>query len=182
MIKVFTGPMYSDKSNSLIEEYKKIWNKDRVVCFKPSKDTREFSKIHSRNNDTDIPCIVIKDLSDIVMHVNKDTTTIFIDEIQFLTGNPEQLLFYSIYMNMDIYVAGLSLTSEQSPFGIMPEVLAVADEIVHLTACCSDCNRKTATLTYCLENKEEEVLVGSSMYIPLCRDCLVKRKDKVLRR
>ena len=179
MIKVFTGPMYSDKSNSLIEEYKKIWNKDRVVCFKPSKDTREFSKIHSRNNKTEIPCIVIKDLSDIIMHIDNNTSTIFIDEIQFLTGNPECLLYYSIYMNIDIYIAGLSLTSEQSTFGIMPGVLAVADEVVHLKACCSDCNKKEAIYTYCLQEKSNDILVGSSMYIPLCRNCLVRRKDKI---
>ena len=112
------------------------------------------------------------------MHIDKNTTTIFIDEIQFLTGNPEALLFYSIYMNIDIYIAGLSLTSEQSTFGIMPEVLAVADEVVHLKACCSDCNKKEAVYTYCLEDKTNEVLVGSSMYIPLCKSCLVRRKDK----
>ena len=29
MIKVFTGPMYSAKSNSLIEEYNKIQNRKR---------------------------------------------------------------------------------------------------------------------------------------------------------
>lgn len=178
MIKVFTGPMYSDKSNCLIEEYKKIWDKSRVVCFKPSKDTREFSKIHSRSNDTEIECHVIKDLSDMIMYIDKNTTTIFIDEIQFLTGNPEGLLFYSIYMDMDIYISGLSLTSEQSPFGIMPGVLAVADEIVHLKAYCSDCNKKEATFSYCLEEKQGDVLVGSSMYVPLCPKCLRKRKDR----
>ena len=176
MIKVFTGPMYSDKSNSLIEEYKKIWDKSRVLCFKPSKDTREFSKIHSRNNALDIPCIVIKDLSEIAYHIQENTSAIFIDEIQFLTGNPELLLLYSIDRDIDIYVAGLSLTSEQTPFGIMPEVLAYADEVVHLQACCSDCNKHNATLTYCLEEKTGDILVGSSMYVPLCAPCLVKRK------
>lgn len=178
MIKVFTGPMYSDKSNSLIEEYKKIWDKSRVLCFKPSKDTREFSKIHSRNNSLDIPCIVIKDLSEINNYLQDNTSTIFIDEVQFLTGNPELLLLYSIDRDIDIYIAGLSLTSEQTPFGIMPEVLAYADEVVHLQACCSDCNKHNATLTYCLEEKTGDILVGSSMYVPLCAPCLVKRKTR----
>ena len=178
MIKVFTGPMYSDKSNSLIEEYKKIWDKSRVLCFKPFEDTREFSKIHSRNNSLDIPCTVINDLSEIADYIQDNTSTIFIDEIQFLTGDPELLLLYSIDRNIDIYAAGLSLTSEQRPFGIMPYVLTYADEVVHLQACCSDCNKHNATLTYCLEEKTGDILVGSSMYVPLCAPCLVKRKTR----
>ena len=86
------------------------------------------------------------------------------------------LLYLSIVKNIDFYIAGLSLTSEQIPFGIMPNILAVADEIVHLKASCSDCNKTNAIYTYCLEEKENDILVGSTMYIPLCRDCLCKRR------
>ena len=58
--------MYSAKSSRLINEYNNIWNKSRVKLFKPSKDTREFSKIHSRDSKSDIPCKVISDLNDMV--------------------------------------------------------------------------------------------------------------------
>lgn len=177
MIKVITGPMYSAKSSRLISEYNNIWNKDRVMLFKPSKDVREFSRIHSRDSKKDIPCLVISDLSDILNKINDSTSTIFIDEIQFLTGSVDVLTSLSIDKEIDFYIAGLSQTSEQKPFGIMPDVLAVADEIEHCVAYCFDCNKHNAKYTYCLEDKKDEVLVGNSMYIPLCVQCLNKRRN-----
>ena len=178
MIKVFTGPMYADKSKNLIDEYSKIWNKQRVLCFKPSKDTREYSEIHSRNSNINIKAIVISSLDDILVYLDDTISTIIIDEVQFLTGNVSILNDLSIIRDIDIYIAGLSMTSELEPFGIMPEVLSIANEIVHLKAYCSDCNKYNAEYTYCLEEKDEDILVGSSMYIPLCQKCLVKRRLK----
>lgn len=176
MIKVITGPMYSAKSSRLINEYNNIWNKSRVKLFKPSKDTREFSKIHSRDSKSDIPCKVISDLNDILKEIDDNTSTVFIDEVQFLTGSVDVLTSLSVDNGIDFYIAGLNQTSEQKPFGIMPDILAVADEIEHCVAYCYDCNKHNAKYTYCLQNKTEDVLVGSTMYIPLCSQCLYKRK------
>lgn len=178
MIKVITGPMYSAKSSRLISEYNNIWNKDRVKCFKPSKDTREFSRIHSRDSKSDIPCKVISDLNDIVEYIDENTSTVFIDEVQFLTGSVKVLSELSL-KGVDFYIAGLNQTSEQKPFGIMPDVLAVADEIEHCVAYCYDCNKHNAKYTYCLQDKNEDVLVGNNMYIPLCSSCLYKRNMEV---
>ena len=79
-----------------------------------------------------------------------------------------------IYNNIDIYIAGLDLTSELTPFNIMPNILAIATEVYKLKARCQDCG-KEAEYTYCLVEKNEEVMVGNSEYVPLCRDCLGKR-------
>lgn len=177
MIKVYTGPMYSGKSKRLIEEYNKIWNKDRVICFKPSKDTRELSKIRSRDSNININAIVIRSLEDILEYVEDDITAIFIDEIQFLDGDVNVLLNLSIDRDIDIYISGLSLTSELSPFGIMPRILSIANKVEHLEAVCSVCNKLKAEYTYCLQDKSEDILVGSSMYIPICKDCLRRKRD-----
>lgn len=175
MIKVFTGPMYSAKSNSLIEEYNKIWDKARVICFKPSKDTRDFSKLYSRDNKETIKAKVIKDISEIKDNLEENTSTVFIDEVQFLTGNAAEILYISIHNNIDFYIAGLNLTSELKPFGIMPDILAIADEVVHLKACCAECNKRNAIYTYCLVDKQDDVLIGSNQYQPICSSCLQKK-------
>lgn len=176
MIKVFTGPMFSGKSTALIETYTSIWNKSTCVCFKPSKDNRDYSKLYSRNIKQRVDAIVIKDLSEITNHIDCTTRTIFIDEIQFLTGNVKVLVDLSINKDIDVYVAGLNMTSEQVPFGLMPHVMAVADEIQLCKATCYDCNRP-AQYTYCLLPKQDEVMVGNNEYIPLCKSCLHKRME-----
>jgi thymidine kinase len=179
MINVFSGPMFSGKSSLLIEEYNKIWNKKNILCFKPVKDTRDNGVLKTRNSEEGIPSVCINDLKEIKKFVNKNTKTIFIDEIQFINGDAQELLNLSIKKEIDIYVAGLNLTSEQKNFGIMPSILAIADEITITKAVCFDCNKPIAAYTY-YENddKSGEILVGNDGYIPLCGKCLNSRHKK----
>ena len=179
MIKVFTGPMFSGKSTALIETYASIWNKETCMCFKPSKDNRDFSRLYSRNIKKPVDALVVKDLSEIPKLLKDNTRTLFIDEIQFLTGDVKVLVDLSVNNDIDVYVAGLNMTSEQKPFGLMPQVMAVADEIQICKATCFDCNRP-AQYTYCIADKTEEILVGSKEYIPLCKTCLNKRNGGML--
>lgn len=178
MIKVFTGPMYAAKSLGLIQAAKVRKKKDidNVVCFKPSKDTRDMSVIRSRAIEDTLDAYVIQDLSQIKDYITENTDTVIIDEVQFLSGDARELLWLTIYNKIDIYIAGLDMTSEMTPFNIMPDVLSIASEVVKLKARCEDCG-KDAEYTYCLVEKNEEVLVGSSEYIPLCRDCLGERLE-----
>ena len=176
MIKVFTGPMYAAKSLGLIQAatVRKKKDKDNVVCFKPSKDTRDKSQIRSRAIEATLDAYVIQDLSQIKEYITDDTDTIIIDEVQFMSGDVQELLWLTIYNKIDIYIAGLDMTSEMTPFNIMPDILAIATDVVKLKARCQDCSNE-AEYTYCLVEKNEDVLVGSSEYIPLCRECLRER-------
>ena len=83
MITIFTGPMFSGKSNRLIDEYEKFYNKEDILVLKPVKDTRTTSKIRARGRNIDIQAISIKDLSDIYNIISsdkyKDNRAIFID-------------------------------------------------------------------------------------------------------
>lgn len=69
------------------------------------------------------------------------------------------------------------MTSEQKPFGIMPNILAVSDEIEICKGYCTICNR-LASYTYFEGNKDNDIVVGDSLYINLCEDCLRKRRIK----
>ncbi|MDD4187308.1 MAG: hypothetical protein PHX04_00825 [Bacilli bacterium] len=176
MIKVITGPMFSGKSDELLDEYNKKYHKSKILLFKPFIDTRDYGIIKTRCNK-EVKAILIKDLKDIKKYLNKKITTIFIDEANLLTGNVQILLDLSIKKDIDIFIAGLNQTSEQEPFGIMPEILAVADQIVTKKASCNDCNRD-AIYSYYDGKKVKTVLVGNENYIALCSNCLKKRKSK----
>ena len=174
MITIYTGPMFSGKSTRLFQEYNKFYNKDSLLVLKPEKDTRTPKTITCRVSSTDIDAISINDLADIKDIINSDkyknNKVVFIDEAQFLTGDVSILSELSIN-GYDFYISGLNQTSEQKPFGIMPDLMAVADNIELIKAKCKICN-KEAGYTYCITPKENDIMVGSNQYISICRDCL----------
>ena len=81
------------------------------------------------------------------------------------------------FIDLDIYIAGLNMTSEQAPFGIMPQLLSIADEIEILHASCNECNRD-AIYTYYDGKKKGDILVGNDNYIALCARCLRRKKNE----
>lgn len=177
MIKTFTGPMHSGKTKAMIDVYNGIYNKEHVACFKPSKDSRELGLITSKDYDQQIPAILVDRFEDILMHVDDKISTIFIDEVQMIEGNVSVLSYLSIVKDMDIYVAGLNMTSEQDPFLVMPYILAISDEVEIIKASCFDCGRG-ATYTYYDGVKTDAILVGDANYIPLCPRCIMKRRGE----
>lgn len=177
MITTFIGPMFSGKSDKLIEIYNSIYNKKTIFTFKPYLDTRDDCYIKSRNKDNDIPSFSINwfDEIDNIVHNSKDIggKVILIDEAQFIKGDCKVLLKLSILELYDIFISGLNLTTELKPFGSIPNILAISDNIIKLTATCSFCG-KQAEYTKCLVDKKQDIMVGSDKYIPICKDCLYR--------
>ena len=177
MIRVYTGPMHSGKSSAMITAYNKIWNKDTVKVFKPNKDNRDFGEMKSKDFVEGIPAICIDTFDEISQHIDGNTRTIFIDEAELLTGNVNVLTYLSVVRDIDINLAGLNMTSEQDPFLIMPQILAICDETIHVKASCYDCGRD-ASYTYYEGKKDEAIKVGDEGYFPLCGRCLAKRRGE----
>ena len=178
MITTFIGPMFSGKSDKLIEVYNKIYNKDNIICFKPVDDSRDLGVISSRNKQSQLKCYLINKFEDILFILRGLNTPflgkiILIDEAQFIKGNVQYLNYLSIKLDYDIYISGLSLTSDLKPFGCMPEILSISDNIVKLWAHCYYCGRR-ADYTRCLVNKVKDVLVGNEEYIPVCKNHIDK--------
>lgn len=178
MITTFIGPMFSGKSDKLIEVYNKIYNKDNIICFKPVDDSRDLGVISSRNKQSQLKCYLINKFEDILFILRGLNTPflgkiILIDEAQFIKGNVQYLNYLSIKLDYDIYISGLSLTSDLKPFGCMPEILSISDNIVKLWAHCYYCGRR-ADYTRCLVDKVKDVLVGNEEYIPVCKNHIDK--------
>jgi thymidine kinase len=167
--------MFSGKSDSLITKYKQIWNKNIVIAFKPKIDARDKDVIKSKNWDIEIPAICINDLSEIPQYViDKNIHTVFIDEAQFLTGDVNILTELSVLYDIDFYIAGLNMTSEQEPFMLMPQILAVSNNIEVIKGFCVECN-KESMYTYLEGGKTEQVKTGDDGYTSLCPSCLKKK-------
>lgn len=184
MITTYIGPMFSGKSQKLLDIYDGIYNKNNIYCFKPIIDTRDNAFIKSRVNNNKLFSFLIDEFEDIpnILENNKDLNCdgkiILIDEAQFLKGNVKVLLNLSIIKNYDIFIAGLNLTSELKPFKSMSELLAISDQIEKLYSTCHFCGKR-AKYTYCNVSKESDILVGSDQYIAICDKC-IKYKTNLL--
>ena len=187
MINTYVGPMFSGKSDSLINIYSKIWNKDIVMAFKPKNDTRDENYIKSKNSDLIIPAYYIEYLEEIYDYIDerekngKHVSTIFIDEAQFLKGSVDVLTDLSVNYDIDFYIGGLNMTSEQKPFGLMPYIMAVSENVDVIKGFCVECN-KPSIYTYYEGEKDSDVLVGDGNYTSLCRKCLAKKGIKIRKR
>lgn len=177
MIKTFTGPMHSGKTEHMLDVYNGIYNKECIKVFKPLKDTRDFCIMKSKTYDIEVPAIGIDRFEEILEHIDEKTRTIFLDEVQLMDGNLSVLSYLSIAEDMDIYLGGLNQTSEQEPFLLMPMVLSISDKVENIPASCYDCGRE-ATLTYYEGEKSDAIKVGDAGYFPLCNRCLMKRRGK----
>lgn len=170
-INVFSGPMKSGKSSSLIKEANNQIAEGKIVkFFKPAIDDRfSQTKVVDRNGNS-FPAINIEKIDEIEKY---DADVYLIDEFQFLQGEitPIQKL---VNKGKKFYIAGLNLTTEKKPFGKMGDLLCNSDNVKMMTAHCECCNQNEAIYTYCTVEKSGDILVGEDMYMPVCAECYAK--------
>lgn len=141
-LEVYCGPMKSGKSFEMIARVEKINYMDNRSChfFKPTTDTRDGNLIKSRFGNLERKCFVVGNPSEIIEVVDrdKDTSLIVIDEAQFFSNDlvPVVKRLLSEYQ-LNVILGGLDLDFRGEPFGPMPVLLSLADEVHKLTAMCS---------------------------------------------
>lgn len=170
-INVFTGPMKSGKSSTIISEANFLINNgEKVQVFKPAIDDRFGTDVVMDRNGNKIKAINISRIEDIA---NYDADSYFIDEFQFLNGNLNTIEKLA-EKGKKFYIAGLNLTAEKKIFGKMGELINLSNNVRMLTAKC-DCCGKDAAYTYCSVKKDGDILVGNDdIYKSVCSDCYNK--------
>lgn len=171
-INVFTGPMKSGKSSTIISEANSLINAgEKVKVFKPSIDDRFGNDIVKDRNGNSIKAINIKQIDEIE---NYDADSYFIDEFQFLDGNLD-IITNLAEKGKKFYIAGLNLTTEKKIFGKMGELMACSNNVKIFTANCDCCGCNNAIYSYCTAEKTGDILVGSDdIYMAVCPECYDK--------
>lgn len=179
-INVFTGPMFSGKTNALLSAYERATiAKKKVKAFKPKIDTRFGIDVIKSRRFGEIEAICISSLKELKKY---DADVFIIDEFQFLEGDIRVIQDLADEKGKVFYISGLDMTAEKKPFGLMPQLLAIADNVEKFTSICHDCTEENAIYSYFLGKKNTDIVVGNHEYIPLCRKCMQKRlkQDKAL--
>jgi len=178
-ITVYTGPMFSGKTTALLGAYERamIAHK-KVLAFKPKIDDRFGDNVIRSRKFGEVSAISISNIKELLDY---DVDVYIIDEFQFLEGDIKDILELTDARGKCLFISGLDMTAERKPFGLMPELLAVADSVQKFVAICHDCDEENAIYSYFLGKKNVDIVVGNTEYIPLCRKCMQKRlrKDKL---
>ena len=69
-----------------------------------------------------------------------------------------------------VYVCGLDGDFKRNKFGKMLDLIPLCDNVTKLSATCVSCN-KPAIFSKRLSTEEQQVIIGSSNYSPMCRGC-----------
>jgi len=193
-LTVIVGSMCSGKTEALIAAASKflIANPNLIGIFKPQIDTRVLANnekdpsiyITSRNGSS-IKCIAVADVAEIKkIVIEKNYAVVAIDEAQFL--NKEELVAFvheMLALRKKIIISGLDLDFRSETFGAMGDLLALADEVIKLTAICTECGSDTYCITQrVIDGKPAHyndpiIMVGDIEYKPRCRNCHIIRKD-----
>jgi len=172
-IEVITGPMFSGKSEELIRRLKRARiARQRVACFKPDIDLRYHrTSIASHGDQTHEACTVanVERLREALFPLLETTDVIGLDEVQFLDEAIIPLSVELIHLGKRVIMAGLDTTFNAEPFGPVPALMAIADEVTKLSAVCMVCGQP-AIHTQRLGQSQELVVVGAAgLYEARCR-------------
>ncbi|MBO4660311.1 MAG: thymidine kinase [Prevotella sp.] len=170
-IEVVCGSMFSGKTEELIRRMKRAkFAKQHVVIFKPRIDVRyseEDVVSHDRNA---IPSTPI-DSSASILLLASDIDVVGIDEAQFLDDQLPEVCNELANRGIRVIVAGLDMDFKGVPFGPMPALCAIADDVTKVHAICVKCG-SLAYVSHRLVENDKRVLLGETQeYEPLCRHC-----------
>ena len=183
-LTVITGPMFSGKTGIL------LWHARRakiaeipVQVFVPALDDRHGVGVVRSHDGMDLSeygmgawTIAAENVHALASRIRYEQALVLIDEAQFLPQDVVDQVRTILKKPRHVVIGGLSQDYLQRPFGPMPQLLAMADEVRVLTAICADCRSEGASLTRKLGGTSAQIELGSAaLYAPLCRACYNRR-------
>ncbi|MBO7316146.1 MAG: thymidine kinase [Paludibacteraceae bacterium] len=175
-IEVICGSMFSGKTEELIRRLKRAKiAKQRVEIFKPTIDTR-YSENEVVSHDQNAISSTPVDSSQNILLMTGEVDVIGIDEAQFFDEGIVEVCNSLANQGFRVIVAGLDMDFRGNPFGPMPALMAIADDVTKVHAICVRCG-EPAYVSHRLVDQEKQVLLGEKgEYEPICRHCFSKIK------
>lgn len=175
-IEVICGSMFSGKTEELIRRLKRAsFARQKVEIFKPAIDTRYAEDevvSHDRNS---IPSTPVESSASILL-LSTDIDVVGIDEAQFFDEGLTDVCNQLANQGVRVIIAGLDMDFKGIPFGPIPQLCAIADEVTKVHAICVRCGN-LAYISHRKVDNEKRVLLGETLeYEPLCRNCYLKNK------
>ena len=170
-IEVICGSMFSGKTEELIRRLRRAQiARLNVEIFKPKTDTRyaEYAVVsHDANSIQSTPV----ETSGSILLLGTNTQVVGIDEAQFFDEGLPEVCIQLANRGIRVIVAGLDMDFQGRPFGPMPALMAIAEDVTKVHAICVQCGAP-ATYSFRTVPSETKVLLGEKeSYEPRCREC-----------
>jgi thymidine kinase len=168
--------MFSGKTEELMRRVRRAQiARQKVQIFKPVIDTR-YSIDHVQSHDANrLPSRPIEKAKDILKLVEDNTRIVGIDEAQFFDDSVVEVAQKLAYRGIHVIIAGLDMDYRGQPFGPMPKLLAVAEDVTKLSAVCVVCGNpasRTQRISGPSGPNTSRIAIGAKeMYEARCRFC-----------
>jgi thymidine kinase len=171
-IEVICGSMFSGKTEELIRRVNRAkFAKQKTQHFKPKIDIRYHQTEIVSHNHKSITSTTVSVASEILKLIEDDTKVVVIDEAQFMDGTIIPVCELLANKGIRVIVAGLDMDSNCSPFGFMPQLMAIAESVTKINAVCVNCGN-ASYVSHRLSKENDRILLGEKdKYEPLCRSC-----------
>jgi len=186
-IEVICGSMFSGKTEELVRRIRRTqFGRQKVQVFKPSIDNRYSEDYVQSHNATRIFSHPVSSARDILQLIDDNTRVVGIDEAQFFDQSIIDVVQKLANRGMRVIIAGLDMDFMGRPFGPMPHLLAIAENVTKLSAVCVVCGAPASRSQRLLTSNNtstsnEQIVVGAAeLYEARCRYCHEPNPEKAV--
>lgn len=176
-VEVICGGMFSGKTEELIRRIKRAQiAKQRVQLFKPEIDIRYSETQVTSHSSLSLSAQPIKNTEEMLTLLHDDTRIVGIDEAQFFPPSLVEITQRLANRGLRVIVAGLDMDYRGEPFGCIPALLALAEQVTKMAAICVVCGNPASRSQRIRfesesEKKDQVVVGGDDIYEARCRRC-----------
>ncbi len=178
-VELICGSMFSGKTEELLRRIRRAEIARRTIqIFKPRLDNRYgLEKVASHNGVARQDAIVVENATDILALVHPDTQIVAIDEVQFFDWAIADVCGALADRGKRVIAAGLDQDFRGEPFGPMPLLMALAEEVDKLHAICVVCGMTASRTQRLIDGRparyDDPIIQvgGSESYEARCRAC-----------
>jgi thymidine kinase len=177
-LEMIVGSMFSGKSEELIRRVKRAAiAKQKVLVFKPALDHRYGVEKVAAHNGQSVDCIPVQKPEEILELVDESTDVVAIDEVQFFPDSVIRICQQLVKDGKRVIAAGLDLDFRGEPFGPVPVLMALAQQVTKLNAICVVCGRSASRTQRLIDGKPANyddpiILIGATEnYEARCNRC-----------
>lgn len=177
-LTVITGGMFAGKTEELIRLVRRAMHARRKVqVFKSALDTRCETEVIRTHDGVHFRSLAVGDSLTLNDRLEPGVEVVGIEEVQFFDEGVVGLCERLADRGVAVIAAGLDQDFRGQPFGFMPRLLAVADNVLKLHAICKRCGREASRTQRLIDGRPASwddpiVLVGAEeSYEARCRRC-----------
>lgn len=190
-LDVVCGSMFSGKTEELMRRLRLAeFAKKNVLTLKHLIDSRAHHQCILSHDGQERSAHPIDNtpqgIKKIFELVTPTIDVVGIDEVQFFPQEIISVIITLVNQGVHVIVSGLDLDFRGEPFGLMPTLMAYADEVTKLRAVCNACGKSSHFSQRIINGSPANyddpiILVGAAeSYEPRCRSCFSINKQPLV--